>query len=76
MELRGGANGQWLGAGWELLGDRGGFQKLGGLVRGLAWPRAGERRLRKGPAATMPRGVGIAQLCLLVLALPGWTRSK
>lgn len=57
------------GEGWELLGDRGGFQKLGGPVRG--WHgRAGERRLRKGPAATMPRGVGIAQLCLLVLALP------
>lgn len=44
------------GRGLEPLGDRGGFQKLGGLVRGLAWPRAGERRLRKGPAATMLPG--------------------
>lgn len=59
----------------SLLGDSG-FQKRRGLVGRLAWPRAGESGVSEGPAATMPRGVGTAQLCVLVLALQGWTRSK
>ncbi|XP_047633385.1 disintegrin and metalloproteinase domain-containing protein 19 isoform X4 [Phacochoerus africanus] len=57
----------------SLLGDSG-FQKRRGLVGRLAWPRAGESGVSEGPAATMPRGVGTAQLCVLVLALQGWTR--